>query len=197
MRSTGNWKKRIILVVLFLLTGCVSLSSYRHTTFTKAYTEKQKQEAKAWLSAHGYPATKEGAYQAYRDYLSGKLTLGEDDQKRLDQSLGKSSKKDKERTQKKKKGKSSKKKRSSDKEKEAVATPKTKPSDDVNTTVKKQQTALPASPSASVKETGNRPETNEEKNKGIDKGYLFGGVCLIVVLAGSISLYIWKRKSTR
>lgn len=42
---------------------------------TKAYTEEQKQQAKAWLSAHGYAPTKAGAYQAYADYKSGKLKL--------------------------------------------------------------------------------------------------------------------------
>ena len=37
-----------------------------------AYTQEQKQAAKAWLSSHGYPATEDGAWQAYSDWLDGK-----------------------------------------------------------------------------------------------------------------------------
>ena len=37
------------------------------------YTPEQKQAAKAWLSAHGYPPTRAGAAQAYQDFLDGKL----------------------------------------------------------------------------------------------------------------------------
>ena len=37
------------------------------------YTEEQKNAAKAWLSAHGYPPTRAGAAMAYQDYLNGKF----------------------------------------------------------------------------------------------------------------------------
>ena len=40
---------------------------------TRAYTEEQKQQAKAWLSAHGYSPDSSGAAAAYQDYLNGKF----------------------------------------------------------------------------------------------------------------------------
>ena len=36
------------------------------------YTEEQKQRAKDWLRSHGYAPTRDGAYQAYYDWLDGK-----------------------------------------------------------------------------------------------------------------------------
>ncbi|WP_026834956.1 hypothetical protein [Eubacterium xylanophilum] len=47
------------------------------------YTESQKAQAKAWLSAHGYSPTRAGASQAYSDYLSGKLKLSASEEARL------------------------------------------------------------------------------------------------------------------
>ena len=38
-----------------------------------AYTEEQKAQAKAWLSAHGYSPDAGGAAAAYQDYLNGKF----------------------------------------------------------------------------------------------------------------------------
>ena len=40
---------------------------------TRAYTEEQKQQAKAWLSAHGYSPDSSGEAAAYQDYLNGKF----------------------------------------------------------------------------------------------------------------------------
>ena len=40
---------------------------------TREYTEEEKAQAKAWLSAHGYPPTRAGAQMAYQDYLNGKF----------------------------------------------------------------------------------------------------------------------------
>lgn len=40
---------------------------------SNAYTEEEKQQAKAWLSAHGYSPDMGGANQAYQDYLNGKF----------------------------------------------------------------------------------------------------------------------------
>ncbi len=42
-------------------------------TDTSGYTEEEKNAAKAWLSAHGYPPTRAGAEQAYQDFLNGKF----------------------------------------------------------------------------------------------------------------------------
>ena len=42
-----------------------------HTSY--AYTEEEKAQAKAWLSAHGYSPDYGGASQAYQDYLTGQF----------------------------------------------------------------------------------------------------------------------------
>ena len=58
-------KKLILIVMLSLCT--VTITSRPVQTY--AYTEEQKQQAKSWLSAHGYPPTRAGAEQAYQDYM--------------------------------------------------------------------------------------------------------------------------------
>lgn len=60
------WKKILMTVCLLLI--CLVLPA----TSAFAYTEKQKRQAKSWLKRHGYPPTRDGAYQAYDDYLGGK-----------------------------------------------------------------------------------------------------------------------------
>lgn len=42
-------------------------------TYAEEYSQEQKDAAKAWLSAHGYPPTRAGAAQAYQDYQNGKF----------------------------------------------------------------------------------------------------------------------------
>lgn len=60
-----NWILGITIVVLVMVFNI---------TFTShAYTEEQKAQAKAWLSAHGYSPDMGGANQAYQDYLNGKF----------------------------------------------------------------------------------------------------------------------------
>ena len=64
-------KRQIIYFVIALCTFfmlCFSVG-----TRTYAYTEEEKQQAKAWLSAHGYSPDMSGANQAYQDYLNGKF----------------------------------------------------------------------------------------------------------------------------
>lgn len=51
-----------------MITLCCSAS-----LTARAYTEEEKQQAKAWLSAHGYSPDMNGANQAYQDYLNGKF----------------------------------------------------------------------------------------------------------------------------
>ena len=81
-------KKLILIVMLALCT--VTITSRPVQTY--AYTEEQKQQAKAWLSAHGYPPTRAGAEQAYQDYMDGKIDvpeadayLGRDKQKKVEE----------------------------------------------------------------------------------------------------------------
>ena len=54
------------LIVLMMLVLNISFTS-------NAYSEEEKQQAKAWLSAHGYSPDMGGASQAYQDYLNGKF----------------------------------------------------------------------------------------------------------------------------
>lgn len=66
-----------VLLVLILMFSMVNICA--HTTDIYAYTEEEKQQAKSWLSSHGYPPTRAGAEQAYQDYLDGKLDIPEAD----------------------------------------------------------------------------------------------------------------------
>lgn len=54
------------VILIMIMTFNMSFTS-------NAYTEEQKQQAKAWLSAHGYSPDMGGANQAYQDYLNGKF----------------------------------------------------------------------------------------------------------------------------
>ena len=59
---------RMLAQALCLLLIIVVLS---YAPTAHAYTQEQKNQAKAWLSAHGYPPTEDGAWQAYSDWLDG------------------------------------------------------------------------------------------------------------------------------
>ncbi|MDE6625349.1 MAG: hypothetical protein K2K56_03135 [Lachnospiraceae bacterium] len=63
-------KKMIYLMSALVLAFCLAFS-VRGVSY--AYTEEEKQQAKAWLSAHGYSPDAGGASQAYQDYLNGKF----------------------------------------------------------------------------------------------------------------------------
>ena len=76
-----------LLLILMLVLSAVTITSRPVTTY--AYTEEQKQQAKSWLSAHGYPPTRAGAEQAYQDYMDGKISVPE-----ADAYLGRNQKKD-------------------------------------------------------------------------------------------------------
>lgn len=54
-----------VLVVLLLVCAA--------KTTTYAYTDEEKAQAKAWLSANGYSPDASGAAQAYADYMAGKF----------------------------------------------------------------------------------------------------------------------------
>lgn len=59
---------RMLAQALCLLLMIIILS---FAPTAHAYTQEQKNQAKAWLSAHGYPPTEDGAWQAYSDWLDG------------------------------------------------------------------------------------------------------------------------------
>ena len=64
------YKKIVMILAAFLVVfiGCIEINSN-----SKAYTDEQKAQAKAWLSAHGYSPDAGGAAAAYQDYLNGKF----------------------------------------------------------------------------------------------------------------------------
>ena len=68
--------KRLLLVIMLIL-GAVMITSRPVATY--AYTDEEKQQAKSWLSSHGYPPTRAGAEQAYQDYMDGKIDVPEAD----------------------------------------------------------------------------------------------------------------------
>ncbi|MDD4371689.1 MAG: hypothetical protein PHD56_11565 [Anaerostipes sp.] len=63
--------KKILLILAFTVTGCI-ITLTACPTVSYAYTQQQINQAKAWLSAHGYSPTRAGAEQAYADYKKGK-----------------------------------------------------------------------------------------------------------------------------
>ena len=97
---------RYLLVLLScLLIGCMG-GGLRHSQRAAAYTEEEKQQAKAWLSAHGYSADAAGANQAYRDYLAGKYdSNGNVVEDKSDKKDSSSKKKAKKKAEKKKNSK--------------------------------------------------------------------------------------------
>ncbi len=64
-----KWFVMILLATVLALTAGIGTASVTHAE----YTQEEKEQAKAWLSAHGYAPTREGAAQAYQDYLNGKF----------------------------------------------------------------------------------------------------------------------------
>lgn len=62
---------RICFFMMTLLLVCTAALTFARTA--QAYTEEEKAQAKAWLSAHGYSPDYSGASQAYQDYLDGKF----------------------------------------------------------------------------------------------------------------------------
>ena len=75
MKNVNNKVIRYIVTCSILIMGLYFVS-----TTASAYTEEQINQAKAWLSAHGYSPTRAGANQAMSDYENGKLKLGEKEQ---------------------------------------------------------------------------------------------------------------------
>lgn len=70
----GELKMRLIKPAMFIvgliLVVAVSLGMSHEA---RAYTDEEKAQAKAWLSAHGYSPDAGGAAAAYQDYLNGKF----------------------------------------------------------------------------------------------------------------------------
>lgn len=76
MEITVNPKRiRKMNKIKYILIGfCLVVTGlFFYGAKVKAYTEEEKQQAKAWLSAHGYSPDAGGASAAYQDYLNGKF----------------------------------------------------------------------------------------------------------------------------
>lgn len=70
-RKIMNNKKGKWIYVLSLMLCILFFSLWK--TVAYAYTEEEKEAAKAWLSANGYSPDAAGAAAAYQDYLDGKF----------------------------------------------------------------------------------------------------------------------------
>lgn len=191
MKSGKQCRFVIILIVICIVGSCVTTIPMENTKMVKAYTKEQKQQAKAWLSAHGYPATKEGAYQAYQDYLEGRLTLSEEDQNRVKKGVGKSVKK------KNKKNKAAKKKAA------ATSAPTERKAEvGAEEAVQQAQKTASPSPNAHKKDFSNGQEIEkcgvEEKETSKSAViYLYLAGCVIVIIAILLLVSICRRKSSR
>lgn len=69
MKVMKKWFVIILFATVLALTSGIKTAPVTHAE----YTQEEKEQAKAWLSAHGYAPTREGAAQAYQDYLNGKF----------------------------------------------------------------------------------------------------------------------------
>ena len=70
-KLSGFINKKLIgfvIVAAIVLMGLAGFGNVAH-----AYTDEEKAQAKAWLSAHGYSPDAGGAAAAYQDYLNGKF----------------------------------------------------------------------------------------------------------------------------
>ena len=71
MRFKGLIK---IILLVIICSLCFNAGfTVRAEGDDSGYSEEEKEAAKAWLSAHGYPPTRAGAEMAYQDYLNGKF----------------------------------------------------------------------------------------------------------------------------
>lgn len=73
MQKLKKYIIKIMFIVCFMLTFWNNEIEHNILVCAEEYSEKEKAAAKAWLSAHGYSPTREGAAQAYQDYLNGKF----------------------------------------------------------------------------------------------------------------------------
>lgn len=65
--------KPFIILMLCIITAASIFCLGGSGLTAYAYTDAEKEAAKAWLSSHGYSPTMSGAQQAYQDYLDGKI----------------------------------------------------------------------------------------------------------------------------
>lgn len=193
----------VILILVFLACAFWAQNTHNNPTTVKAYTEEQKQQAKAWLSAHGYAPTRAGAAQAYADYKSGKLKLSEAEKKLAGEKTGVSTKKKSKKKQKVKAKKKTKKKSKEKKKTTSISSPTSQPGQpgtDKNTekTVSQssrqiEKTGAPSSTSEPERNKGTGDNTLPKEN-GSDKiiYYVIAGIVVLLII--SLICVVVKRK---
>lgn len=184
-------KSKFVIITLSLL-----IALFFSVTSTKAYTEEEKQQAKAWLSAHGYSPTRAGAYQAYEDYKSGKLKL-DDEQERT--SKKKPKKKVKKKSSKSKKNT----KKNTNKTVKNSINRSTTPAPSQTEVPKESKDIVPSTPKATVVsetpvndksvKTEKEPEVEQENGHESFSKYIYMGGAVIIVL--TIIMFVCIRKT--
>lgn len=183
----------VIFILAFLACAFVAQNSHNNSTTVKAYTEKQKQQAKAWLSAHGYSPTRGGAAQAYADYKSGKLKLSESEKKLAGEKTGISSKNKDKKNQKAKAEKKTKEKGKSKKKPVATSSPTIQARRTETNKTTESVVSPSAQPSTATPSLTSTP-TQKDNNDGIDNTlpkesgsdntiyYVIGGVVVLLIV---------------
>ena len=161
MKKGGNKVIRYILMFSIILLGLLFIR-----TTASAYTEEQINQAKAWLSAHGYSPTRAGAGQAMSDYENGKLKLGEKEQEIAEKSGIKVKGTDKASDKKtKKKSKKKTKKKTNEKTKNPANNETGNATKDTNMSNNAYSTDNPAATKQPSKDINNVTEASDEPVK--------------------------------
>ena len=161
-----------------------------------AYTEQQKQQAKSWLTAHGYAPTREGAYQAYSDYKKGKLKLSEGEKKLAKNQLSQSSVSQNKGKKKSKKATSKKKQKISDIQNQTKQRKKEKTTIQETDSIQSKVTVSPVKTVSPQKRNDNLADTKKSEQGGnLKPAGMVGALLLVIVLVIGIGVLIRKRKT--
>lgn len=71
MKQFYDKVKKCAFILMIVL--CMAVAAQQTAVPVYAYTQEEKDAAKAWLSAHGYSPDMGGAQAAYADYMNGKF----------------------------------------------------------------------------------------------------------------------------
>ena len=160
-----------LLLVLMLILGAVMITSRPVATY--AYTDEEKQQAKSWLSSHGYPPTRAGAEQAYQDYMDGKIDVPE-----ADAYMGKNQKNSTVKTETKKDKQSENTNKSSTTKQENSSTEQTN-----NNTTSATETTQGTTETTTTKvttETKEQKQQKEETKKKHTAGIAIGAAAVVI-----------------
>lgn len=188
-------KRMILMLILFVSTFTISSRPVQ----TYAYTEEEKQQAKDWLSAHGYAPTRSGAQQAYQDYKSGKLYIPgySPEPKESDTSENKGAKK--QASTEKSTSKSMKKKKINPKKKPVAAIRQSilDRADELVKNAKNQKTSTTENKNVTTTEVSDSISKPQKKDtvKKSNQGLFAVGAVFAIVIAGGCTY--WYRKKIK